>query len=652
MMKFKTTLGLLALTACATGLNQAVLAAPVTLVENGQSRFVIVTRPNPDTAVTDAVNELNYWVRRITGASLPVQTTAQWNGRAAYIAVGASDLTARNGWNNAPFAQEEARVIIEPQRIGLLGNDKAPYPGVNWTGTYYAVLELVQKEFSARWLWPGTLGEVFEPRRTLTVDTKSWNWKPQLTMIRELRNGYGSMNVPNTCAENFGFKLDSDGWNKLSREHTTWLKRERMNRSTNARFGHAFTDWWEKYSKDHPDWFARPPHGVKQVGPKGVQLNLSNPEVHQKIIDDWKAQWEKNPAANKYLSVAPNDSWGYDTRPETRAWDAPELASKSDEEIFRTTRDFPVLSDRHVRMWNILAKKMAEIDPDAKITTYAYMGYRQPPLTAIKLENNIVVGYVGGEGFYPDERFIVDEWNGWAGANAHLTWRPNLFHTGHGTGYNFSRTLFNDFDFFLKHNLLGTDFDTLIGNWSGQGLSYYVLAEKHSRPDATYKELTGEYFSAFGKAAPAMQEYYAYFEKVTEGAPEIMRQHNLVSRMTWGGWWPAHARLVPLFLTPEVVAQADSLLLKAQAAADTPLHRQRVEMIRRGFDHSKLMAQTFRKLNLQDPNAKLPANKKEILQPLWEHRQKMLTDVSVPVARLFLHEQRIFKLWDDFIQKP
>jgi len=630
----------------------AAQAAPVHLVENRQPRFVIVTRPNPEPQVTEAVNELNYWVQRITGVSLPVQTTTQWDGQSPYIAVGASELTGRNGWDKTPLAQEEARVIIEPQRIGLLGNDKAPYPGVTWSGSYYAVLELVQKELGARWLWPGELGEVFTPRQTLTVDTKSWNWKPQLTMIRELRNGYGGTGVANTLAENLGVKIDAQDWNKISREHVTWLKRERMNRSTNARFGHAFTDWWDKYSKDHPDWFARPPQGVKQISPKGVQLNVSNPEVHQKIIDNWKAQWEKDPAANQYLSAAPNDSMGYDTRPETRAWDAPQLADKSDEEIFRTTRDFPFLSDRHVRMWNILAKKMAAIDPNAKVTGYAYMGYRHPPLTSIKLEDNIVIGYVGGEGFYPDERFIVDEWNGWAAANARLTWRPNLLHTGHGTGYNFSRTLFNDFDFFLKRNLLGTDFDSLVGNWSGQGLSYYVLAEKHSRPNATYEELTGEYFSAFGKAAPAMQEYYAYFEKVTADAPELLRQHKLVSRMTWGGWWPAHARLVPLMLTPEVVAQADSLLQKAEAAADTPLQRQRVEMIRRGFDHSKLMAQTFRQLNLQDPNAKLPANKKEILQPLWEHRQKMLTDVSVPVARLFLHEQRIFNLWDDFIQKP
>src|SRR5690606_16840153 len=61
--------------------------------------------------------------------------------------------------------------------------------------------------------------------------------------------------------------------------------------------------------------------------------------------------------------------------------------------------------------------------------------------------------------------------------------------------------------------------------------------------------------------------------------------------------------------------------------------------------------ETFRQLQLHDPTAKVSyKDKKEILQPLWDHRQKLLTDISVPVARLIFQEQRSFGLWDAFVQ--
>ena len=48
----------------------------------------------------------------------------------------------------------------------------------------------------------------------------------------------------------------------------------------------------------------------------------------------------------------------------------------------------------------------------------------------------------------PDERFITEEWQGWAERGAKLIWRPNLLHTGHGVPYLFSRALYDDFRFF------------------------------------------------------------------------------------------------------------------------------------------------------------------------------------------------------------
>ena len=635
-------------------LQPAIAHEPVKLVAKRSPQYEIVIADNPSAAAREAVEELNYWIKKITGTPLPVRKVSEWNGKTPYIAVGKSRLTRENGWEEGTLAQEEARVFIEPGKIGLLGNDESPYPSAQWKGTYYAALEFIRKSLGARWIWPGELGEVYTPRSTLEVQTGSWQWKPHLLLNRSLRTGFirpDKIIRGEVPASTLGLPLSPEKLLAQHEEQARWLNRERMNKPSNLRFGHAFSKWWDLYSKDHPDWFARPPEGVSQRGGGGVKLNLSNPEVIDKIIVDWKAEWEKNPIEHKYLNVAPNDSRGFDTRPETRAWDHPSQQAYSDKEIFNGGE--PVLSDRYVHFWNLVARRARQIDPEVRVATYAYRNYRKPPLGDEMLEPNIIIGYVGAEGYYPDEPFIRDEWKEWARRGAMMFWRPNVLHAGHGIPYLYSRQLSDDFRFFTQHALLGTDFDSLVGHWGTQGLTYYVLAEQHSRPDAPYETLAQEYFDAFGPAAKAIQEYHEYFEERTKLGPELLRKHELVPTSTWGGWWKGHIRLVPLFLTPEVAEKGAALLAKAKEATKgaDPVYQARVAMIERAFNHARLMAETFRKLNLQEPLAKLPENAREILEPLYRHRIGLIGDRSVDVIRLFNEEQRQLGIWNAFVQE-
>ncbi|MGI6083461.1 MAG: DUF4838 domain-containing protein [Limnochordia bacterium] len=623
------------------------------LVFEGRPQFVIVTADTTTPVIKDAVLELNYWVKRITGVELDVVTVSEWDGKTPYVALGRSALTERNHWDDGEFRQEEARVFIATDRLGLVGNDAAPYKGVTWWGTYYAVLELVQKGFGVRWIWPGPTGEVFTPRQTLEVSVGAWSWAPCLPLVRMLRNSRHSKSLADRAQKLFGYlNLEPDAYRnmlQLEEDQKIWLKRQRMNQCSNTRFGHSFTNWWDLYGEEHPDWFAKPPEGVTQHGGRGVKLNLSNPEVHDKIVSDWYQAWQAAPEDNKILTIGPNDSRGFDTRPETRAWDAPELARFSDKEIYNGSE--PVLSDRYVKFWNIIARRVGAIDPNARLTTYAYRNYRTPPLGSERLEENIIIGYVGGEGYYPDEPHITEEWRGWAERGAKLIWRPNLLHAGHGVPYLFSRALYDDFRFLLEHGMQGSDFDSLTGNWAGQGLVYYVLAEQHSRPEAGYEELVKEYYEAFGPAAGAIRAYMEFFEERTSAMPEIMRAQKLSPRETWGGWWIAHIRLVSLFLTPEVLAEGEALLTQAEEAvaeAD-PVYRERVELIRIGFEHGKLMAEAFSQLRLAEPQVQIDYGRaKKVLQPLWDYRLAVATNPLVPVVRYLVSEEERLGIWTAF----
>ncbi len=617
------------------------------LVKDGKAQFTIVTAPQPSPATKDAVAELNYWVKRITGTQLTVVTTEQFAGNTPYIALGKSTLTAQNGWDKAPLAQEEARIFVENERIGLLGNDDTPPTGGKSTGTYYAVTELVQKSFGVRWIWPGPSGEIFTLRPTLQIENTTWSWRPQLPLQRQLRalwtnNGFRSLFGKVSQATPDARVAQLDG------QQNQWLLRQRMNTTTSFPIGGKmlFKGWWDKYSKTHPDWFAQPPAGITQAGGHGVKLNLSNPQVHEEILKIW----EPRRARNKYFNLSPNDSRGFDTRPETRAWDAPEMSRYSDQDIWNGSE--PILSDRYVKFWNILARRMKEKDPESVLVSLAYRNYRQPPLVET-VEDNILLSYVGGEGYYPNEPELVQEWKSWSQKGARQKiWRPNLLHCGHGIPYLFSRQLYQDFQELQRDGLVGTDFDSITSNWAGQGLNYYVLAELHHRPQATYEELANEYFQAFGNAAGAMKEYHEFFEKVTATAPDLMRRHKLVPRETWGGWWQAHVRLVPLLLTPEVLTHADALLKNAEAASLTDPQKEKLAFIRRGFNHSRLMADTFRKVRFGLPAHDTDyAAQREVLRPLWEARQKLMGDMAVPVEALFHREQLSFGLWNGFIKE-
>lgn len=633
------------------GCLQLTAADQLILVSEGEPRAAIYLPPSPNPSEFQAAKEVAYWIKRISGAEVPILEDSQWDGEASYISVGRTAMAHEAGIYDEAFDQEEARVKIDQNGVILAGNDVSRFPSQQWTGTYYAALEFVRKCLGAYWIWPGELGEVFEPRTDIIVETPQyWTWKPTIREFRRLRNSY-SQGVVDKLEEMLGVRVNRDEWAALHQAQEQWLKRERMAQPTNIRFGHAFTDYWDQFGETHPEWFARPPEGTPMRGGKGVKFNLSNEELQNHIFETWKAEWEADPIASQYLNLSPNDSRGYDTRPETRAWDAPQMQSLSDSDIYGSNH--AVLSDRYVRFWNIFARRIREVDPNAKVTTYAYRNYRQPPLTDIQVENNIIIGYVGGEGFYPDEPFIREEWMEWARRGASLLWRPNLLHSGHGTPYLYSRQLYDDFKLFQENNLLGTDFDALVGNWGNQGLIYYVLAEQHSRPEASYETLADEYYAAFGPAKDAMRRYHEYFEEQTWRGPDLLRKPGAVSHLTWGGWWRGHMYLVPMFMTDEVIAKGRQLLEEAKlAVADAPeIYRQRVAFVEKGLDNAELTARAFGEIGLDNPGNRIRFDSQpvvEALRPLWRFRMENLTSQSVPSAYLLMLEQRSLGIWSGY----
>lgn len=656
-MKLISSLLALSMTFCSfTSANSS-----FTLVKEGKPQAVILLSETPSQVAQDSATELNYWVERISGQTLPILTAEQWDGQTPWIAIGENRLTREAGWQTNDLGLEGARVIIRDQSIALLGNPPQPETdGRN--GIENAVLEFVRHALRVSWIWPGPLGEVYEPSKTIQVPIRQWTWHPDIPWMRKLRasNNPASERIR---LENLDLPFDPALTPLIEERHQyiqQWLKRQRMTdsalvnfgeRHLPLNFGHSFQDWWQRFGEQHPDWFAKPPAGVTQMGGRGVKLNLSNPEVHQQIFSDWLRNHQQNPnsASSKFIRVGPNDSRGFDTRKETRSWDPPENKHFTNQQIWNGSA--PVLTDRYVRFWNTILDKIHQVDPEVYATTYAYRNYREPPLVE-KVNERIVIGYVGGEGYYPEEPWITEEWKGWTEKGAKLKiWRPNLLHAGHGIPWLYSKQLFNDFRSLQENGMMGTDFDSLTSNWAAQGFNYYIVSELHYRSEVSYETLANEYFGAFGPAADTIREYHEYFEELTRRGPDLMRTHGLVSRETWGGWWEAHIRLIPLLITEEVLTQSYQFLQTAMEKVEgsRPIYEQRVAWLLKSLDHQALMSRTFRKLQLHDPTIRQDfVTQREQLAPLWNLRQQLIGELILPAAGLLSQEQRQLGIWEAF----
>lgn len=582
-------------------------SAAVTLVDDGAPRAVILTADEP-TAVTElAVAELNYWLERISGTTLPVVSHSDWNGTDTVVAVGPGPFMDAHGLDVADLGPEGALVVATDEYVALLGRDDPPLETLVWRGTYYAVLELVGRVFGVRCIWPGELGEVYPQRATIEVPEARWTWETPLVVRRSLRNSHSetAMGSRQEKLSEIGWDISPEAWGRLGTETDRWLLRQRMNTAcSNISFGHSFTTWWDRYSDEHPEWFAMGPDGERPTsGGRGTKLCVSNPELRQAIFGEWYTAWRENPRANNVLRACPNDSRGYCTCENCRAWDPPEMAAMSAAEIYSSPD--AVLSDRYARFWSDLAERVTAVDPTALVTGYAYRSYRKPPMHN-SVHPSVLIGYVGGEGFYPHEDHIRDEWGRWAVAGARLQWRPNLLHCGHSAPYLFARALGDDFKYFHEHNMVGTDFDSLMGAWATQGPTYYVVAELHSRPHADVEELLGEFWSAFGPAADHVAAYFDYWERVTEEGPDLLLElAGGTHRLTWGQWTPGFIELVPHLYTPDVLDEGEALLERAEAAVAAGDEREvrRVAFLRTGFDHTRLMATALREMQLLQDNA-------------------------------------------------
>lgn len=524
-------------------------SAEIVLVKEGRPAGAIVLAEGAGAACRSAARDLQHHLRLASGATVPIVEAADARtAPSARVVIGPG----------TGLAPEEYELKTEGTRLLISGSDAGGSPG-----PLYAVSYLLDRHLGVRWLWPGEAGTYVPKRATIALPALHVRARPAL-VERRLRLPRG---------------LDPS----LAEEVNLWLAHHLMGSRSEYRFGHSFGQWHKKYHQEHADYFAHAPEGQERFWlPERLKLCVSNPAVADRVIEEWKAAGM--PAS---WNVGPNDGKGFCVCERCRALDVPPTTDLA--AVWGGTAN---LTGRYVAFWNGLIKRMRALRPDAQLTSYAYSAYREPP--AGPLAPGIVLQVVHHYHAY-------DAWRGWSKAGVRLMLRPNWFHMAAVAPHMPLHAAGDYFRFARDNGMVGFHFDSLMGYWGTQGPYYYLIARLSARPDLGVDEVIAEYASAFGKAAPAIRDYLAYWEKFsTEAAytapaggsqstgpnsryEAICKQYRLPEHPLQGGW-----RTLPYLLTDETLAPARALLDRAASLEADPAVRARIQFFRDGLQHLEM----------------------------------------------------------------
>lgn len=553
------------------------------LVRDGKAKAVIVIPDDAKPEIQAAAQSFAEAVKTSTSARIRIITESETaEPELSRLYVGDTRRAASEGISSKHLEEEAFRIVARKDEAFVVGHDiisdsSPAHLAPNSTATKWALNDILDRYAGVRWLWPGELGTYIPARKNIAIPLLDVTRQPRLV----LRKQRVSLQRPEDAE--YPAVLTPKQREQLTKEAVEWLENQQMGeRRPRLRYGHAFREWWDKYSADHPDYFAQPPAGEKQQRAARVKLRLSNPAVIEQIAQEYKER-----DAPDYYSICPNDGYGFDVSEETRAWDIP-----PDQDIRAIWFAEANLTARYVKFWNLVYERLAQINPNMTLLSYAYSSYRFPPTAKSPLKAKMILGLVDG---YTD----FDSWKGWAETGSKLILRPNWWHMGMDAPHIPLAQLDKYLRFCLENNMIAVDFDSNMGYWATQGLNYYLAARLLARPDLSKEDIVSEYASAFGPAASKIKEYIAFWENLTlrAGYPipaggnvvqddnalfqQIVREHGISQNTMIGSF-----EIMPYLYTDKVLAEAHGILDEAEslAAGDEGISiRQRIDFLRSGL---------------------------------------------------------------------
>ncbi len=572
------------------------------LVEDGEARASVVIADDAPDRVTEAASELVRHVAMAAGVELPVVSESQSTEVSSpRIYIGETNAAEAAGISAADLEEELAVIRAHEGDLLIAANDAND-------GALWGVYEVLDRDLGVRWLWPGELG-TYAPA-TDQVILREWDTEIQPMMRRRnIRTGYrrGGQDL------GLGFS-DDDMLEQYLEEQRTFLRRHRMGgRGSFHTAGHQFGRWWERYGEDHPEWFHKLPIGAVDFPDRARQpiehevlgeltsMCVSNPEVADEVIRLFEEELDPDDP-RPHLPLGEADLPALCHCRHCLAWDAHQPShqelSQMPEDVLRMHRPFDA-GRRYAKFWSNIHERALEIHPNTVATAFVYMNYFKAP-TDIAFHENMKLSFVPWTGWwFPREpeaqEWIEEQWLKWRDTGGTLYYRPNYMLDGAYMPHVFSREFGENFQFNIRHGSVGTDFDTLTGQWAVQGPTLYLLMRIHSRWDEPVEDLLSEYYEAFGPAAGHIEDYFDFWEAHTTGNIDEFRglfykyQANRLH---------SYMKISHELYPEEAFEQAEVYLQRAEEAVQDVnggnRYDERVQFVRDGFTQSRMGANIAR----------------------------------------------------------
>ncbi|MCK5803986.1 MAG: DUF4838 domain-containing protein [Lentisphaeria bacterium] len=331
------------------------ICADVVLVENGAPKAQIVLRKTADDTEKLAAQELVLYLKKSSGAELPVTTEPLADVMQVLIGVDEEVVRRALGLASLPF--DGFVEDCSENRLVLAGNVPE--------GTLNAVYGFLEERLGVRWYVPTELGENVPRHATIRVPAGRRRVEPRFVNRR-----------------NHGIDLSIRG------DGAVWRRRVRItSHSLDVPFN-RYSHWLYRvfppsvYGKAHPEYY--PLIGGKRRVPEtnnaqNWQPCTTNPEVLELTIAAARKWFKEHPRSN-FFSVGMNDSGAFCECDKCTALDIPG-------ETFRGRK---MLSDRYYTFVNAVADAIKESNPDKYVTCIAYHNVETLP-KRVKIRDNVGV---------------------------------------------------------------------------------------------------------------------------------------------------------------------------------------------------------------------------------------------------------------------
>ena len=592
MVPWRTAIGITAVGLALAGGSAAPAEARgnLLLVDKGAPTATIVLAEEPTRSAQFAAAELQYHVRKITGAPLPIRgDDAPVQGNR--ILVGDSRAAERLGLSGGDLKPQEYLIRFAPGAVVLLGRDKDDRAKVEYgkpetfpdlydeQGTCYAVYDFLERCCGVRWYLPSEFGIDYRETATLRVTGRDVRRAPA---VKWRSQSIGYQFPADLCGDTIKGPQPTPvlPW----REQMLWWHRQRLGGEAYA-LNHSFYGYYDRFLKEHPDWFAQGYEG------KPPQMCFTNAGFIAQVVQDARDFFDGKgakpgaQAAGDYFALVPMDNNAWCKCPACRA-----LLKKAAE---RGKGHFSndLAGDYIFAFANQVAREIRKSHPGKWIAAGAYAEYAYPPARE-RLEPNVSVQMclharnVYSPSLQANDRAIVDAWAADSRERPKYVWLYYCFPSLVATQQQFrcfpgffAHSVLREMERYRKAGVRGIYYEPSYLAYERRSplldqLEAYLTWKFADDPRQNGGKLIDEFFTRYyGAAAGPMKAFYERVERIFSDPasyPAGFSGHQ-TEQIAWGSLG-----------TEARMAELGALMEQARKACQTDREQQRVALFDKG----------------------------------------------------------------------